>query len=265
MSVHSADATTGALAAERDYLARARGDLARMREQTLALGAQGGDAVSEQYLAASLHRRVRALADDPETPLFFGRLDLATSGERFYVGRRHVHDEAGDPVVIDWRAGVSTAFYRATRTDPMDVALRRRFGFERGQITGYEDEHLLDRTEADARSAILAAEIERPRVGPMRDIVATIQPEQDVIVRADVAETLCVQGAPGTGKTAVGLHRAAYLLYTFADRLRRSGALVVGPNTAFLSYISAGDPGRARDDPGPGARRGHRGRRRSQG
>jgi DNA helicase IV len=239
MSVHSADATTGALAAERDYLARARGDLARMREQTLALGAQGGDAVSEQYLAASLHRRVRALADDPETPLFFGRLDLATSGERFYVGRRHVHDEAGDPVVIDWRAGVSTAFYRATRTDPMDVALRRRFGFERGQITGYEDEHLLDRTEADARSAILAAEIERPRVGPMRDIVATIQPEQDVIVRADVAETLCVQGAPGTGKTAVGLHRAAYLLYTFADRLRRSGVLVVGPNTAFLSYISA--------------------------
>jgi DNA helicase IV len=239
MSVHSADATTGALAAERDYLARARGDLARMREQTLALGAQGGDAVSEQYLAASLHRRVRALADDPETPLFFGRLDLATSGERFYVGRRHVHDEAGDPVVIDWRAGVSTAFYRATRTDPMDVALRRRFGFERGQITGYEDEHLLDRTEADARSAILAAEIERPRVGPMRDIVATIQPEQDVIVRADVTETLCVQGAPGTGKTAVGLHRAAYLLYTFADRLRRSGVLVVGPNTAFLSYISA--------------------------
>ena len=232
--------TSPTLAAERAYLAAARADLRAMRDATLALDARGGDAVSEAYLAASLHKRVLALGDDPETPLFFGRLDLAAGEEeRFYVGRRHVHDDAGDPVVIDWRADVSTAFYRATRTEPMDVVLRRRFGFERGEITAYEDEHLLDRTEAETRSAILAGEIERPRVGPMRDIVATIQPEQDVIVRADVSETLCVQGAPGTGKTAVGLHRAAYLLYTFRDRLRRGGVLVVGPNTAFLSYISA--------------------------
>ncbi|MCY7374283.1 MAG: hypothetical protein LH461_11400 [Spirochaetaceae bacterium] len=237
-----------ALAAERAYLAAARTDLARMREHTLALDARGGDAVSEAYLAASLHRRVLALTDDSQTPLFFGRLDLDCSDgpdssdgtrERFYVGRRHVHDDAGDPVVIDWRAQVSTAFYRATRTEPMDVVLRRRFGFEGGQITAYEDEHLLDQTEESRRSSILATEIERPRVGPMRDIVATIQPEQDVIVRAGVAQTVCVQGAPGTGKTAVGLHRAAYLLYTFADRLRRGGVLVVGPNSAFLSYISA--------------------------
>jgi len=219
------------LAAERDYLAAARADLLAMRDATLALDARGGDAVSEAYLAASLHRRVLALTDDPETPLFFGRLDL--DAERYYVGRRHVHDDAGDPVVIDWRADVSTAFYRATRTEPMGVKLRRRFGFERGAITAYEDEHLQDRTEAERRSAILADEIERPRVGPMRDIVATIQPEQDVIVRADVTETLCVQGAPGTGKTAVGLHRAAYLLYTHRDRLRRGGVLVVGPNSAF--------------------------------
>ncbi len=225
------------LAAERAYLAAARADLLAMRDATLALNARGGDAVSEAYLAASLHRRVLALTDDPETPLFFGRLDL--DDERYYVGRRHVHDDAGDPVVIDWRADVSTAFYRATRTEPMRVKLRRRFGFERGVITAYEDEHLQDRTEAERRSAILAGEIERPRVGPMRDIVATIQPEQDVIVRADVTETLCVQGAPGTGKTAVGLHRAAYLLYTHRDRLRRGGVLVVGPNSAFLSYISA--------------------------
>jgi DNA helicase IV len=225
------------LAAERAYLAAARADLAAMRAATLALDAHGGDAVSEAYLAASLHRRVLALTDDPETPLFFGRLDL--DDERYYVGRRHVHDDTGDPVVIDWRADVSTAFYRATRTEPMGVKLRRRFGFERGVITAYEDEHLQDRTEAERRSAILAGEIERPRVGPMRDIVATIQPEQDVIVRADVTETLCVQGAPGTGKTAVGLHRAAYLLYTHRDRLRRGGVLVVGPNSAFLSYISA--------------------------
>src|SRR5512134_2945481 len=186
-----------ALAAERAYLAAARAELARMREQTLALDAHGGDAVSEQYLAATLYRRVLALTDDPDTPLFFGRLDLQPAdrrAERFYVGRRHVHDDVGDPVVIDWRADVSTAFYRATRSDPMGVVLRRRFGYERGQITAYEDEHLMDRREAERRSAILAREIERPRVGPMRDIVATIQPEQDVIVRADVTETVCVQG-----------------------------------------------------------------------
>ncbi len=231
-----------ALEAEQTYLGAAREELARMRARTLALDAHGGDAVSEQYLAASLNRRVIALTDDPETPLFFGRLDLAPPDgppERLYVGRRHVHDDDGDPVVIDWRADVSTAFYRATRASPMDVALRRRFGFERGHITAYEDEHLLDPGEATRRSAILATEIERPRVGPMRDIVATIQPEQDVIVRADVTDTVCVQGAPGTGKTAVGLHRAAYLLYTHSARLRRGGVLVVGPNSAFLSYISA--------------------------
>ena len=231
--------TSPTLAAERAYLAAARADLRAMREATLALDARGGDAVSEAYLAASLHKRVLVLTDDAQTPLFFGRLDLDRSDERFYVGRRHVHDDAGDPVVIDWRATASTAFYRATRTEPMDVSLRRRFGFERGQITAYEDEHLQDRSEVSRSSRILATEIERPRVGPMRDIVATIQPEQDVIVRADVAQTVCVQGAPGTGKTAVGLHRAAYLLYNFADRLRRGGVLVVGPNTAFLSYIAA--------------------------
>ncbi|MEO7980927.1 MAG: AAA family ATPase [Sporichthyaceae bacterium] len=217
--------------------------MAAMRDATLALDVRGGDAVSEAYLASSLHTRVQALTDDPETPLFFGRLDLAETSEhgdeRFYIGRRHVHDDAGDPVVVDWRADVSTPFYRATRTEPMHVGLRRRFGFDRGRITAYEDEHLLDAGERTGRSRILAAEIEKPRVGPMRDIVATIQPEQDVIVRADVTETICVQGAPGTGKTAVGLHRAAYLLYTHRDRLRRGGVLVVGPNTAFLGYISA--------------------------
>jgi len=227
------------LAGEQAYLAAARAELARMREQTLALDAHGGNAVSEEYLKASLHRRVAALTDDPDTPLFFGRLDLSTAPpERFYIGRRHVHDDDGDPVVIDWRADISRAFYQATRTDPMEVGLRRRFGFERGHITAYEDEHLVDRTEAERRSAILTSEIERPRVGPMRDIVATIQPEQDVIVRAGYDETVCVQGAPGTGKTAVGLHRAAYLLYAHRDRLRRGGVLVVGPNRAFLSYIA---------------------------
>ncbi|MGZ4589613.1 MAG: HelD family protein [Actinomycetes bacterium] len=232
-----------ALATERAYLAAARAELARMRARTLSLDAEkaGGGAVATEYLKGALYHRARALLDDPATPLFFGRLDMEhDADETYYVGRRHVHDDDGDPVVVDWRADVSRAFYRATRTEPKGVALRRRFGFEGGQITAYEDEHLVDPQETDARkSHILASEIERPRVGPMRDIVATIQPEQDVIVRADVNDTVCVQGAPGTGKTAVGLHRAAYLLYAFRDRLRRGGVLVVGPNAAFISYIAA--------------------------
>jgi DNA helicase IV len=241
-----------ALAAERAYLAAARAELARMRARTLALDAAkaGGSALASEYLKGALYYRAQALIDDPDTPLFFGRLDMSTQADSsteaeseettYYVGRRHVHDDDGDPVVVDWRADVSRAFYRATRTEPMDVVLRRRFGFERGHITAYEDEHLLAPRQDDARtSRILATEIERPRVGPMRDIVATIQPEQDVIVRADVNETVCVQGAPGTGKTAVGLHRAAYLLYAFRDRLRRGGVLIVGPNATFLSYIAA--------------------------
>jgi hypothetical protein len=122
----------------------------------------------------------------------------------------------------------------------MGVCLRRRFGVDRGELTAYEDEHLQDPTETGSlRSQIVVAEIERPRVGPMRDIVATIQPEQDQIVRADASTTVCVQGAPGTGKTAVGLHRAAWLLYAFRDKLSRSGVLVVGPNRAFLDHIGA--------------------------
>lgn len=226
------------LAAERDYLRRARDDLRRMREHTLSLTAQGGDAVSEGYLQAALDRRSRALVDDPSVPLFFGRIDVGQRPpESFHIGRRHVMDASGDPVVVDWRADVSRAFYRATRRDPQGVTLRRRFGFARGEITSYEDEHLGDTTAADVTSRILTEEIERPRVGPMRDIVATIQPEQDEVVRADLDRTVCVQGAPGTGKTAVGLHRAAYLLHAYRRRLARSGVLVVGPNRAFLHYI----------------------------
>src|SRR5438034_226812 len=142
------------------------------------------------------------------------------------------------PVVVDWRADVAMPFYRATRRDPMRLTRRRRFGFSRGEITGMEDE-LLDLSElgqleeaVEGLSPLVAAEIERPRTGPMRDIVASIQPEQDEIVRAGIDRSVCVQGGPGTGKTAVGLHRAAYLLYAHAGQLRRSGVLVVGPNDA---------------------------------
>jgi DNA helicase IV len=237
------------LAREQQHLATAREALARMREQTLSLKVQAHDPISAEHLARTLHLRAASLQDDPSTTLFFGRVDTDGTGadgtpsdtgpERWYIGRRHVADEHGDPLVIDWRAQMSTAFYRASRAEPMGVVLRRRFGLDHGRITAYEDEHLQDTREQDARSRILAEEIERPRVGPMRDIVATIQPEQDEIVRAGVDRTICVQGAPGTGKTAVGLHRAAWLLYAFRDKLARSGVLVIGPNRAFLEHIGA--------------------------
>jgi DNA helicase IV len=168
-----------------------------------------------------------------------GEAVAGTGGERFYIGRRHVHDPGGHPVVIDWRAPVSRPFYRASQGEPMGLDRRRRFGFAGGELTAYEDEDFagLGAAAAGGVSRILLEEIERPRSGPMRDIVATIQPDQDDIVRAGADETICVQGAPGTGKTAVGLHRIAYLLYAHRDRMGRRGVLVIGPNRAFLSYI----------------------------
>jgi DNA helicase IV len=167
--------------------------------------------------------------------------DTSFAGEEFHIGRRHVHDGAGLAVVVDWRAPVSRPFYRASQTEPMGLSLRRRFGFSGAELTAYEDERFspdgtLSATPAPS-SRILIEEIERPRSGPMRDIVATIQPDQDDIVRSAVEQTVCVQGAPGTGKTAVGLHRVAYLLYAYAERLSRGGVLVIGPNRAFLAYI----------------------------
>jgi DNA helicase IV len=238
--------TDAVLAAERAHLAAAREYLRLMREHVLSLPAMAGDRVSGEFLKADLYRRSEALRDMPDTPLFFGRLDYArggpqaaaeVAGERLHIGRRHVHDPQGRPVVIDWRAPVSRPFYRASPAEPMGVELRRRFGFAGGELTAFEDEPLAAGTAPAGVSRILIEEIERPRSGPMRDIVATIQPEQDDIVRAGAAQTICVQGAPGTGKTAVGLHRVAYLLYAHAERMLRGGVLVVGPNRAFLSYI----------------------------
>ncbi|MGV9266377.1 HelD family protein [Kitasatospora sp. NPDC003701] len=241
--------TTDPLQRERDHLAASRSALRAMREdvESLDISDVTGTWVTAVVLHNQIEARIAALADLSHTPLFFGRLDYAhaiseglsegAGGENFYIGRRHVHDADGDPMVIDWRAPVSQPFYRASRTEPMDVERRRRFGYTGGELTAYEDEHLTDPAETETSSALLAAEIEKPRVGPMRDIVATIQPEQDEIVRADITGTVCVQGAPGTGKTAVGLHRVAYLLYAHRERLARTGTLVIGPNNAFLSYI----------------------------
>jgi DNA helicase IV len=250
------DSGDSVIADERAHLERSREFLHLMRENvlTLAQNPMAGDRVSLEYLKADLYRRAEALKDLPDAPLFFGRLDYSElartdedfAGADFHIGRRHVHDKDGTPVVLDWRAPVSRPFYRASQSDPMGLTLRRRFGFAGGALTAYEDERFslggATRTRSDESTAqpvsnLLISEIERPRSGPMRDIVATIQPEQDDIVRADAATTVCVQGAPGTGKTAVGLHRVAYLLYAHKEQVTRRGVVVVGPNLAFLSYI----------------------------
>ncbi|MBA6439872.1 HelD family protein [Streptomyces sp. GMR22] len=245
------------LARERAHLTASRAALRVMRADVEALDLR--DVAANWVNAEALHHqvseRIKALADLADTPLFFGRLDYlhapgaetaeGAEGERFYIGRRHVHDADGDPMVIDWRAPVSQAFYQASKKAPMDIGLRRRFGYTGGELTAYEDERLSDPTTetfsgsagGSQTSKLLQSEIERPRVGPMRDIVATIQPEQDEIVRQGIGGTICVQGAPGTGKTAVGLHRVAYLLYAYRERLARSGTLVIGPNRSFLHYI----------------------------
>jgi DNA helicase IV len=234
---HSAQSETTVpdpvLTAERAHLARAAECLTEMRTAASAVVDAGVDAWASERLGAARAQRLRALAADPGVPPFFGRTD--TPAETFHIGRRHVRDAAGDPVVIDWRAPMSRPFYQASAADPQGLSRRRRFGFSGGDLTGYEDEVLA--AGQAGPGDFLREEIERPRSGPMRDIVATIQPDQDDIVRAPLAESICVQGAPGTGKTAVGLHRAAYLLYTHGGQLARTGVLVVGPNRAFLRYI----------------------------
>ncbi|MEU6179136.1 HelD family protein [Streptomyces coeruleorubidus] len=239
-----------ALSRERAHHDRCRAALAAMVEgadEQVVIGedvsASGADA---EVLGYRLRSQAKALRELPEGPLFFGRLDYGggeAAGQALHIGRLRITEHPAEPpLAVDWRAPVSRAFYQASARDPQGVAVRRRFGWapgsrgDSGDLTGLEDEHL---GQGEARaSEIVAREIERPRVGPMRDIAATIQPEQDDLVRGDLAVSVCVQGAPGTGKTAVGLHRAAYLLYTHPQRIRRGGLLILGPNRAFLSYIA---------------------------
>ncbi len=232
------------LEAERAYVGHAYRCLADMRDRTTraadAATADGAELVDQVIAAAHLRHRLKSL--DPDLPsLSFGRLD-DEGGDTYYVGRRHVEDDDGDPVVVDWRAPVAVPFYRATPADPMALVRRRRF-----LMDGRELLDLLDEVFDDPDSVLAAhggipdpllAELERARTGEMRDIVATIQAEQDVVIRAPLGTCLVVQGGPGTGKTAVGLHRAAFLLYEHRQLLDEQGVLVVGPNPVFLRYIA---------------------------
>jgi DNA helicase IV len=232
------------LAAEQSYVDHAYRCLAAMRERADRLanleeaGAQG---VDSSILQDHLRHRLRTL-DDDVPGLSFGRLD-DEADDTWYIGRRHVEDAHGDPVVVDWRAEVATPFYRATAVDPQGLARRRRFVMTGKQLDDLFDEVFDDPDSVDAahHGGIpdpLLAELERERTGEMRDIVATIAAEQDIVIRAPLATCLVVQGGPGTGKTAVGLHRAAFLLYEHRRLLDAEGVLVIGPNPLFLRYIA---------------------------
>lgn len=199
---------------------------------------------SERDAFATLYEDRLAQLDAVEHGLVFGRLDL-TDGTTRYIGRIGLTDADHSVLLTDWRAPAAQAFYRATAARPDDVVRRRHLVTRGRRVTGIEDEVLdLAALDTDAslgaglsgEGALLAA-LARSRTGRMGDIVATIQAEQDAIIRADLSGTLVVQGGPGTGKTAVALHRAAYLLYAHRRTLERSGVLIVGPSPVFLSYI----------------------------
>lgn len=238
------------LEVERARLAFFRKCLEEMRVRTEAfvareeiLAASEVDAVAVRF---ELEQRLKSLVAG--AVLCFGRIDeeavKGIPGDEWYIGRRHIDDADGDPVVVDWRAPIAIPFYRATAADPFGLERRRRFTFVDAELADiYEEdftdpESLLGATGAHGVPDPLLAELGRARSGQMRDIVATIQAEQDEVIRAPLAECLVVQGGPGTGKTAVGLHRAAFLLYEHREQLARTGVLVLGPNRVFLDYIA---------------------------
>jgi len=204
-----------------------------------ALGVVDAATEADREVASfHLRRRLASLAERDEA-LAFGRIDQGH--ERWYVGRRHVEDGTGAPVVVDWRAPVSVPFYRATVHDPLGLDRRRRFLTEGRQLLDILEEDFADPDRALLSGGIpdpLLAELERERTGTMRDIVATIAAEQDEVIRSPLRRLLVVQGGPGTGKTAVALHRAAYLLFEHRVELLDRGVLVVGPNPLFLRYVA---------------------------
>jgi len=249
----AADPTTE-IQAEQAVVDRAYRRLEEMRAEARALASDVLEHGSGGTFANRIERDVRMevtgrrLADLQvgEAGLVFGRID-PLAGDHLYIGRVAVADEENEPLVVDWRAPAAEPFYRATARHAMGLARRRHLILRGRRVVGLDDELLGegadgDNAEADmvlvGEGALLAA-LGRSRTGRMGDIVATIQREQDEIIRAALPGILVVQGGPGTGKTAVALHRAAYLLYTHRFPLERSGVLLVGPNRIFLRYIEA--------------------------
>ncbi len=201
---------------------------------------EDGTALFERDAFAFQAARRLAILDAEHEGLVFGRLDH-TDGEIRYIGRIGVRDADYEPLVIDWRARAAEPFYRATPTDPMDVVRRRVLRCRNDIVVGIEDD-LLDNSHARDDLVIigdgaLMAALKRARGPRMRDIVATIQAEQDEAIRADHQGVTVIAGGPGTGKTVVALHRAAYLLYSNRRRFERGGILVVGPSSLFMDYI----------------------------
>ncbi len=243
--------STGELDREQRYVSALYHRLDDMREradQRMAgiLRQSGGthQARVERESFSAMYRQQLAQFDAAENGLCFGRLQF-NDGELRYIGRLGIHADTDDyeQLLMDWRADAARPFYLATAASPGDVRVRRHIKSKGRAVTSLDDE-VLDLAVADpsrhegltGESALLAA-LNAGRTGSMADIVETIQAEQDVIIRAPMQGALVVQGGPGTGKTAVALHRAAYLLYTYRRQLEKRGVLVVGPNATFLRYI----------------------------
>jgi DNA helicase IV len=224
------------LAAEQAYVDRAYDQLDHMRSTV----ARTQEAMATEWAALNMEawvkRRMRTF-EDAERGLVFGRLTLDGTPRPLYVGRRWVHDEEHESLVVNWQAPAARPFYTATPQTPHGVQQRRRFRTEGRRLTDISDEALDGSAVEGANvSDFLLEELERRRDVRMRDIVATIQSDQYRLITADPEGALVVQGGPGTGKTAVGLHRASWLLYTHREKLRR--VLVVGPNPTFMDYVS---------------------------
>ena len=226
------------LKAEQAYVDRAYAYLERMRDVVVRAGDAADGEVAQAALDAWSSRRL-ATFEDAERGLLFGRLDFESVERPLYVGRRWVHGEQQEQVVVNWQAPAARPFYTATPADPQRVTLRRRFRTHGRRLLDIADESL-DGTTLDGAAVgdFLLEELERSRDAHMRDIVATIQGDQYRLITRDPGRPLVIQGGPGTGKTAVGLHRASWLLYTFREQLSRARVLVVGPNRTFMEYVS---------------------------
>ncbi|MFE9322116.1 RNA polymerase recycling motor ATPase HelR [Nocardia sp. NPDC052278] len=230
------------LQSERDYVAglytRLDAERARVKgKYTAALRGTGGTPMERDVEVRTLAKEAKRL-DVADNGLCFGRLDTV-SGEHSYIGRIGIFDEENEyePLLLDWRAPASRAFYVATAATPENMRRRRQFHTHGRRVVDFTDEVLGRPSDGERGDAALLAAVNAPRGVGMRDIVATIQAEQDRIIRLDHPGVLVIEGGPGTGKTVVALHRVAYLLYTQRERMERHGVLVVGPNPAFLNHI----------------------------